>query len=627
MTRMRLSPARTRLGRSATRSFVAALLPPEFGGPDPDRLVSRLDGYMQHTPRTVSAGFTAACIALDLLARTRKGARLADLPPEVREDFLVGVARSGAGAVLDGLKALVLLAHGSEAYSGVILQRARRMPPARPDPELDVVPSTWWPSSSYADAVVVGSGAGGAIVARTLARRGMDVVVLEEGRWWRVSDFRSGDPLARYAGMYRDGGTTVALGRPPVVLPIGRGVGGTTLVNSGTCFRPPRHVLESWRDRFGLSLADPDRLLPHLEEVEKLLEVGPVPLEVMGRNGLTTLRGAEALGWSSGPLVRNAPGCAGSCQCAIGCPRNAKSGTHLSVLPDACAAGARIVTEARVYRVVCEDGRARGVEARRPDGSRFRIDAPVVVVSAGATETPTLLRRSGLGGHPHVGRNLSVHPAVAVAGRFDEPVVPWEGVLQSAMVDEFHDEKILMEATSTPPGMGSIVLPGFGRRLLEELGRADRLATLGAMIGDRPSGSVTGTRRAVVRYQLHPEDARLLMSAISKMARVLFAAGAREVLCGIPGSGPATSPEEVDEAVARARPHQLHVAAFHPTGTCRAGDRPDLCPVDECGALRGARGVWVADASVLPTCPEVNPQVSIMAVASAIAEEIAVAAQ
>ena len=113
-----------------------------------------------------------------------------------------------------------------------------------------------------ADAVIVGSGAGGAMVARTLARAGMDVVVLEEGRRWTVEEFRTTHPIERYAGLYRGAGTTVALGRPTVVLPIGRAVGGTTVVNSGTCFRPPLAVQKRWRDEFGLGLADPDLLDP-----------------------------------------------------------------------------------------------------------------------------------------------------------------------------------------------------------------------------------------------------------------------------------------------------------------------------------------------------------------------------
>jgi choline dehydrogenase-like flavoprotein len=325
-------------------------------------------------------------------------------------------------------------------------------------------------------------------------------------------------------------------------------------------------------------------------------------------------------------LARNAPGCGGCCQCAIGCPRNAKFGVHLNALPQACAAGARIVSEARVQRVLHGAGRATGVCGRRPDGSTFEILAPRVIVAAGATETPPLLRRSGLGRHPHLGRNLSVHPAISTAGTFEERVDATSGVLQSAGIDEFHEsEGILLEATSTPPGMGSMVLPGMGRALADQLGSAVHLATMGAMIADEPSGRVVGARRSLLFYQLARADGGRLVRAIGHAGRLLFAAGATEVLTGIAGHERVRTPEELDDALTYADVRRLHVAAFHPTGTARMGADAQTCPVDEHGQLRGVAGLWVTDAAVVPSCPEVNPQVTIMALAQAIATTIPLA--
>ncbi len=142
----------------------------------------------------------------------------------------------------------MLLAYGAETHASEMIARSAAIPTARPDPELDVTPAAEWPSADAGcDVVVVGSGAGGAMVARTLARAGADVIVVEEGRRWSVEEYRSAHPLDRYSGLYRDGGTTIALGNPPVVLPIGRAVGGTTVVNSGTCFRPPEEVQLRWQ--------------------------------------------------------------------------------------------------------------------------------------------------------------------------------------------------------------------------------------------------------------------------------------------------------------------------------------------------------------------------------------------
>jgi choline dehydrogenase-like flavoprotein len=443
------------------------------------------------------------------------------------------------------------------------------------------------------------------------------VVVVEEGERWTVERIRGTDPVRRFAGLYRDGGATVALGRPPIALPIGRAVGGTTVVNSGTCYRPPDAVVARWHGEHGLALAEPASLAERLDDVEATVAVARQPMDVIGRNARLALAGAEALGWDAAPLRRNAPGCAGSCQCAIGCPQNAKGGVHLNALPQACAAGARIVSGLRVTRVLVEDGRAAGVRARRADGSVVTLRAPLVVVAGGAVETPALLRRSGLGGHPALGRNLSVHPALGAAGAFDEPVVAWRGVLQSAGIEELHErEGILLEATATPPGMGAMTYPGYGRELVERIARADHSALMGAMIADAPGGRVLGARRTTVVYRLARDDARRLVRALGAMAQVLLAAGARSVELG-GGAPPVTATAELPAALDRVRVERLRLAAFHPTGTVAAGADQRRHPADEHAALRGVRGVRVADASILPSCPGVNPQLSIMALAAA----------
>ena len=612
--------------RASVASFGAALLPEEHGGPAPAQLVDRMDRYLARLPAASRLAMRAGLLSLAAASYLTTGRSLSRLRPGQRDRVLRRVAELSpeTGAAVEALKAIVLLANGADTYAPELLSRAQRHDTARPDAPLTITPSTESRSVVTADAVIVGSGAGGAMVARTLARAGFDTVVLEEGRRWTVEEFRTTHPIDRYAGLYRGAGATVAVGRPSVVLPIGRAVGGTTVVNSGTCFRPPPAVMRRWRDEFGLGLAEPDRLAERLDDVESTLRVAPVPLEIMGRNGRLLLDAAATLGWRAAPIPRNAPGCEGCCQCAIGCPRNAKFGVHLNALPQACAAGARIVSHARVERVLHRQGRARGVRARRPDGTALDILADTVIVAAGATETPGLLRRSGFSVHPRLGRNLALHPAMMLAGRFDDDVVAWHGVLQSAAVHEFHEsDGVLIEATSTPPGMGSMVFPGYGAELLGWLDRASQVATFGAMVADRGVGSVSSVcGETLVRYNVTRGDAAKLLVAIEAMGRLLFAAGAVEVLTGLPGAITVTSLPALQDALSRSDPRSLHLAAFHPTGTAAAGADDQLCPVDETGRLRGVDGVWVADASILPSCPEVNPQLSIMALALAVADEV-----
>ncbi|GJO34126.1 putative GMC-type oxidoreductase [Mycobacterium marinum] len=612
--------------QAALASFGAALLPEERGGPTSTEFAERVDRYLSQLPTTSRLAVRAGLVSLAAASYLTTGRSLARLEPAQREQVLRRVAaiNPDTSAALEGLKAVALLANGADTYAPDLLARAQAHDAARSDAALDITASPDSPSVVTADVVIVGSGAGGAMTARTLARAGLRTVVMEEGRRWTVREFRTTHPIDRYAGLYRGGGATIALGRPAVILPMGRAVGGTTVVNSGTCFRPPLAVQQRWRDEFGLDLADPDRLAGRLDDVEHTLQVAPAPRDIMGRNGNLLLDAAASLGWQAAPIPRNAPGCAGCCQCAIGCPSNAKFGVHLNALPQACAAGARIISDARVQRVLHQGGRARGVRARRPDGTAIDVLADIVIIAAGATETPTLLRRSGLGSHPRLGRNLALHPATMLAGRFDDDVYAWRGVLQSAAVHEFHEsDGVLIEATATPPGMGSMVFPGYGTELLDWLDRAPQVATFGAMVADRGAGSVRSVRgETVVHYQVAPDDIAKLRVAVQAIGRLLFAAGAVEVLTGLPGAPTVTSPAALQDALQRSDPRNLHLAAFHPTGTAAAGADSQICPVDATGRLRGIDGVWVADASILPSCPEVNPQISIMALALAVADEV-----
>lgn len=608
---------------SALGDVAAALLPPEAGGPDPERVATLARRMISRMPTASQVGLGAALASLEALSFARTGHRLGAGSPQQREALLATASRLGGSPAIEALKSIVLLAHGTDAFAGEIAAVGSSHEPSRPDPALALTPAAEWPAISHCDAVVIGSGAGGAFAARALARAGFDTVIVEEGERWTVDRIRESHPLDRFAGIYRDAGTTMALGNPPIALPLGRAVGGTTVINSGTCYRPPTWVARAWHEHHGLALADLELLGRRVADVEATIGVAPAPMEVLGRNGELALEGAAALDWKSAPLRRNAPGCRGACQCAIGCPNNAKGGVHLNALPQACEAGARIVSGLHVKRVLTENGRAVGVSARRANGSEVRISAPLVVVAAGAIPTPPLLRRSGLGRHPRLGRNLSIHPATGITASFEEEVVPWQGVMQSVGIEELHErEGILLEATSTPPGMGAVSAPGYGTHLVQRIDRAANTATLGTMIADAPSGRVFGSRAPIVSYRLARDDERRLATAVGAMARVMLAAGAEKVELG--GGAPAVRSEaEIESALERLNVRRLRLAAFHPTGSAAAGSDPARHPVDPEGRLRGVEGVWVADGSILPSCPGVNPQISIMAVAAGVGEAAA----
>jgi choline dehydrogenase-like flavoprotein len=486
------------------------------------------------------------------------------------------------------------------------------------------------------DVAIVGSGAGGAAAAATLAEAGLDVLVLESGPYVDHTGYPS-DPLEGLPLFYRDGGMTIATGRPAIPIPVGRTVGGTTVINSGTCFRAPQEVLEEWRDREGLTWAT--ELDPLYESAEEVLAVTPLDLETLGRNGQLCAEGAEAVGASGGPISRNAGRCVQCSSCPLGCRIDAKRAAHVSYLPRAVAAGARVRAGVQVQRVLTDGGRATGLacraglpttasqEARRngrpPAGRDWEVRAKAVISAGGAFGTPELLLRSGIR-HPAVGRHLHVHPAAWIGARYEEEVRGWEGVMQSYYVDQWQPQGILLEATFTPLSFGAQWLPGAGAAFTDRVANFDHIASIGVHLHDRSEGRVGLTSNGSLRlsYHLLAEEARQIQFGIARAAEIHFAAGATEVY---PNVGPVSvikRGELEDFEALRLRPADLRLEAFHPMSSARMGADPDTSVVDTTGAVRGLDGLYVADASLLPTSVGVNPMMTIIACAVHVAGDV-----
>ena len=436
------------------------------------------------------------------------------------------------------------------------------------------------------------------------------MVVLEQGRDHDADSF-SARPVEMMTRLYRDGGQGLTLGAPPILLPLGRGIGGTTLVNSGTCFRTPAAVLERWRGEYGLHELTEQELDPCFERVERALSVAEVSPELAGANAAVARRGAEALGWSHGYLRRNARGCVGSGVCAFGCPTSAKQHTGITYVPRARAAGAEILTGAEVQRVLVRNGRARGVQASLDGAVRLHVHAPEVIVAAGTIHTPLLLERSGLGGDSgQLGQNLALHPATGAFARMEEIVDMARGVPQSFYVDEFSTEGIMFEGVAGPPSYVAMSLPLTGARHARAMADYRHLALFGLMVSDTSRGSVRSLGgRPLIRYDLVQDDLVRFRSGLARIRELFEAAGAREVYLPLPHG---VEPE-------RARVQDLKLMAFHPLGTARADARPTHGVVDGRLGVHGVEGVHVADGSVVPSSLGVNPQITIMALATRLA--------
>jgi choline dehydrogenase-like flavoprotein len=485
------------------------------------------------------------------------------------------------------------------------------------------------PLSLAVDVVIVGSGAGGAVTARELARAGRSVVVLEEGPFVPPTEYGRLPPMGTFQRCAREAGLSAVVGvgeSPFISLLQGRCVGGSSVLTGGVCFRIPDEVLHEWSHRLGLRTMTAEAVDPHFRVIEDVVHVETVPESMRSRGTELFVEGAAKLGIEMKSLRRNTKGCRGASRCNFGCPHGAKLSVDVSFLPDASANGAMIVSDALVDRVDVTSGVARGVRGRflGEDGEwrvPFEVRAKVVVVACGSLHTPVLLRSSGVDS-PHVGRHLTLHPAVRVSALFDEEVEGWDGAMQPVYSDQFAAEGVTLVGVYPGPSVLAAGFPGVGRKHRALVHRTPHLAVFGGMIHDEGGGRVRRWlgREPLVTYRMAPEDRPRLVRCIELLGRMAFAAGAREVAMPIFGTDTIKSEREIDDFVARPpKMQRIECTAFHPLGSAKMSVDPRSGVVKETGETWQVDNLFVIDGSVLPTSIGVNSQLPIMGVAHKLA--------
>ena len=472
-----------------------------------------------------------------------------------------------------------------------------------------------------ADVVIVGSGAGGAPMAYQLALAGWNVILLEEGQKHSPYTFNR-QSWEAMKEMYRDSGMTFTIGTPSIPLPMGRALGGTTLINSGTCFRIREEVFAGWKKEFGLSEIEMSDLLPRFEQVESILNVQETPVELLGSNNRLFSEGAQKLGVMTKPLYRNFKNCKGVGLCVFGCPENAKQSMEKNFLPNASELGAKIITSARVEKICVKRNTVTGVEGsflddRKKRRTKFKIDAPVVVLSCGAVHTPHLLLSNGIAnGSGQVGHNLHIHPATKVIAIFDDIINAWSGVPQGCYSDDYASEGIMLEGFFLPPAILSFALPSLGMKLKKYMADYSKMAGFGVMVTDSSHGKVIKGmgHMPLIFYNLNQTDTDKFVKGIEIAAKIYFEAGATKILLPIHGFDEVSSIDELKKLhQVKIMPSDLELSAFHPMGTCRMGDNPKTSVVNSHLESHEIKGLFVADASIFPSSLGVNPQISIMA--------------
>ncbi len=491
------------------------------------------------------------------------------------------------------------------------------------------------------DVCVVGSGAGGAVLAAGLVEKGLNVVMLEEGPHYTRADWIALHEAWSYRNLYQDRGTRTTADQAITVLQ-GRSVGGSTTVNWTTCFRTPERILAYWAEHFGVALTA-DALRPHWEAVEARLNINPWPEDAVNANNDVIRRGCAALGWQHDLLRRNVNGCVSSGYCGLGCPVNAKQAMHLTYLPDAVAGGLRLFADTRADRVEVDGARVVAVRASVmtrerdvPTGIQITVRPKVLALCGGAINTPALLLRSGLDRNGGTGARTFLHPVVALTGRYAQPIRGWSGAPQSVSSHQFIDrgaDKVgyFFEVGPLQPVAASLTGVDFGTRMAATMSELEHLSgVLSLQVDGLVPGDVGGvvTLRPDGRPQLHyPVNTHLVEAfrdAHVNMARLHLAAGAEWVRST--HAHPVVVRSEADLAALADAPygaHQHPIFTAHQMGGCAMGRDPRQSVVDPSHKHHAFDNLFVVDGSVLPTALGVNPSLTIYGLAHRAREAVA----
>lgn len=486
-----------------------------------------------------------------------------------------------------------------------------------------------------ADVVICGGGAGGCMAARELARAGLDVVLLEAGDDQLPFMFTQREDEMIPRMFVRAGGQRTA--DLSMLVLSGHGLGGSTTHNINLCKRTPSPILEQWGDELGVEGVGPEALAPFFAQVERDLGVRAIVEAQMSAHNLLFREGVERLGFRGGMLSHNRDErCVGSGFCELGCAFDAKMNARRVLVPQAIAAGGRVRTDCRVERVILEGGSAVGATATllaedgEPQGT-ITVRARAVCLAGSAIGSTLLALRSGLPDpHERIGRGLHLHPGAIVAGVFDRDVEAWHGIPQSYECTELldltpgSDRRAWIIPSFAHPASTAALMPGFGPELMRRMREYRRVAALAVMVHDETEGRVRADGdRARIEYAPNASDRRQLALGSRAAARILLAAGAREVV--VPALPPITIRRERDIGAITADrflPHDAELSAVHPMGTLRMGRDPSRSVTDARGAFHAVPRLWAVDGSLFPTSIGVPPQISIYAFAAKVASHV-----
>jgi choline dehydrogenase-like flavoprotein len=600
-------------GRAEARKFLRMLEEPAFNG--------------------VTAGVWGMFSGLTLEGRTRVLHAFSNhLLPQIRGAF-AGISRLALSLFYS-----LDLPEAPPNPTHALLGYARSPRPVRHEDPIELLSVESGPITC--DVLVIGSGAGGGVAASELARAGHDVLVVEKGDRFTAHDFDGRELMAQQRLYERQGALTSADGS--VLVLAGSTLGGGTAVSWAGGLRTPAEVLDEWQHDHGFDGGGGPEYQRSLDVVAERLGLDPAREDPPSVNTRVFEAGLSTLEYGVKRIPRLARECGGDCgACHFGCSTGAKRTTPRTFLKDAQDRGARVLVRAHVERIHQRAGEACGALIRvdRGDGRPADIDVSckAVVVAAGAVNTPALLLRSGLR-NPHVGRNLHLHPTVATAGVFAQPIRAWQGAPMTRLSVRFANldgRGYGVRLMNAPAHLGMLAFATpwqSGRAHKRRMQRAEATANIIAITRDRDGGRVTldHAGRPRVEYTLSGYDAKHVMVGMLEAMRIHLAAGAEEVRAPLanaptfrPGQGGSFNEflRDVERAGLQRPTYPLFSA--HQMSSARIAMSPKLGAVNPHGESWELKRLFVVDGSALPTSSGVNPLLTIMAVSHFLSQRIA----
>ncbi|HCT41693.1 MAG TPA: GMC oxidoreductase [Moraxellaceae bacterium] len=621
----------TNLHHVATaHAFIEALFPAGTTLPAPDA-GSLLDEVESWCARQggLGRGLDALLTVLDARFFLGHRQRFANAPLSERQQFLESLTGI-QGGLLQGLSMPFRMAmlQDEGVLARLNVPNGVRVPAdiesARWRQQITDAGSLEGDDTLEADVVIIGTGAGGAAAALELASQGLAVVVLEEGRYHDRRDF-TGRLTEMIPLLYRAMGLTAAIGNTVIPVPIGRNVGGTTTINSGTAMAAPPETLARWR-ALGLRELTDAEMAPYNAEVMEILQVQKADPRYVGEIGNVIREGANRIGFvQTHDLPRNAAGCDGQGLCQFGCPTDAKQSTNVSYMPRALDAGAFLFTGFKATELLRNGTTIEGVKAEGKTAAgkpvTLTVRARATIVAMGSFLSPVFLMRNGIR-LPQLGRQLSIHPAGAVLAHFpDRTFDHSRRIPQGFGVADLAAEGLMFEGGTIPLIGHGMMNPMAGAPYTRFVENYQHTAYFGFMIRDTSRGRVRPGPHPdfpFISYWMNQTDLALFKRGVRELSRMYLAAGAKEVwIPGLRKMGSVRNEQELDAYLNKARsPRDFTITAYHPLGTCQMGVNEKYGVTDSSHQVFGTRGLYVMDGSSVPGPLGVNPQVSIMALAT-----------